>query len=74
MQKNDYILISFGQKLTFIASIVCVLFSNILLAEDKVIFGITGVALKEDIVTMKQWSTYIAKKLSGSGDKICQKL
>lgn len=31
-------------------------------AKERVTFGITGVALKEDIVTMRNWGSYIDRK------------
>jgi phosphonate transport system substrate-binding protein len=62
MIKNDIFLISFGQKLTVILLFVFLFLTGSLRAEERVTFGITGVALKEDIVTMRNWGSYIERK------------
>lgn len=61
MKKIGLFLNSIGQKMTITVVFVFFILSNNVYAKEKVVFGITGVALKEDMMTMRRWSEYIQK-------------
>lgn len=61
MRKIGLFLMPYGQKMITAVVLILFIFNTILLAEEKVVFGITSVAFKEDMITMRQWSQYIEK-------------
>lgn len=61
MKKIGLFLMLHGQKMITSVLFVIFMFNGILSAEEKIVFGITGVALKEDMITMREWSRYIEK-------------
>lgn len=61
MKKFGLFLTLSGQKMIISVLFVFFISGYVLSAEEKVVFGITGVALKEDMITMREWSRYIEK-------------
>lgn len=61
MEKIGLFLILNGQKMITNVLLLFFIFNTALWAEEKVTFGITSAALKEDIIMMQEWSRYIEK-------------
>lgn len=61
MKKIGLFLNSIGQKTTSAVLFVFLISSSASYGGEKVVFGITGVALKEDMITMREWSRYMEK-------------
>ena len=62
MRKNGQILNTIDHIMIRCFFVLFIFMSSAYGSSREVVFGITGVALKEDLITMIQWSKYLQKK------------